>query len=136
MPVLHQNSLGRISLTTDLWSDPNLDSYMAVTAHFMMRDETSGCIVFRTHLIAFRFIDGPHSGAHLGQEFLKITDDLEISNKVCHIPPSLVMIRTQRIQFGQITMDNASNNNTLMAEIESELRRRGIPFDRNGNRLR
>ncbi|KAJ8582382.1 hypothetical protein M405DRAFT_691800, partial [Rhizopogon salebrosus TDB-379] len=32
-----KNALGRISLTTDLWSDPNRDSYMAVTAHFMMR---------------------------------------------------------------------------------------------------
>ncbi|KAJ8581993.1 hypothetical protein M405DRAFT_776899, partial [Rhizopogon salebrosus TDB-379] len=32
-------------------------------------------------------------------------------------------------------MDNASNNNTLMAEIESELGRRNIPFDRDGNPL-
>ncbi|KAG1723813.1 hypothetical protein EDB19DRAFT_1582895, partial [Suillus lakei] len=30
-----KNALGRISMTTDLWSDPNRDSYMAVTAHFM-----------------------------------------------------------------------------------------------------
>ncbi|KIJ19753.1 hypothetical protein PAXINDRAFT_27839, partial [Paxillus involutus ATCC 200175] len=30
-----QNALGHVSQTTDLWSDPNLDSYMAVTAHFM-----------------------------------------------------------------------------------------------------
>ncbi|KAJ8581992.1 hypothetical protein M405DRAFT_696549, partial [Rhizopogon salebrosus TDB-379] len=32
-----KNALGRISHTTDLWSDLNLDSYMAVTAHFMLR---------------------------------------------------------------------------------------------------
>ncbi|KAH7918269.1 hypothetical protein BV22DRAFT_1024860, partial [Leucogyrophana mollusca] len=38
--------------------------------------------------------------------------------------------------IGQITMDNASNNNTLMEEIEGELTLRGIPFDRDGNRLR
>ncbi|KIK79454.1 hypothetical protein PAXRUDRAFT_79245, partial [Paxillus rubicundulus Ve08.2h10] len=30
-----QNALGHISLTTDLWSDPNHDSFMAITAHFM-----------------------------------------------------------------------------------------------------
>ncbi|KIK79152.1 hypothetical protein PAXRUDRAFT_53392, partial [Paxillus rubicundulus Ve08.2h10] len=30
-----QNTLGCISLTTDLWSDPNCDSFMAITAHFM-----------------------------------------------------------------------------------------------------
>ncbi|OJA09127.1 hypothetical protein AZE42_02327 [Rhizopogon vesiculosus] len=41
------------------------------------------------------------------------------------------------MQLGQITIDNAyNNNNTLMAEIESELGRRNIPFDRDGNRLR
>ncbi|KAG2744442.1 hypothetical protein P692DRAFT_201668534, partial [Suillus brevipes Sb2] len=33
-----KNTLGRISHTTDLWSDPNLDSFMALTAHFMARD--------------------------------------------------------------------------------------------------
>ncbi|KAF8416611.1 hypothetical protein L210DRAFT_3372473, partial [Boletus edulis BED1] len=32
-----KQSLGRISCTTDLWSDPNRDSYMAVTAHYMAR---------------------------------------------------------------------------------------------------
>ncbi|KAF8965563.1 hypothetical protein BDZ97DRAFT_1626044, partial [Flammula alnicola] len=30
---------GHISFTNDLWSDPNLDSYMAVTSHFYVRDE-------------------------------------------------------------------------------------------------
>jgi hypothetical protein len=40
------------------------------------------------------------------------------------------------MQLGQITMDNASNNNTLMAAIEGELGRRSIPFDRDGNHLR
>jgi hypothetical protein len=54
---------------------------MAVTAHFMTRNG-KGYLVFKAHLIAFRFIDGSHSGANLGQQFLKVTDDLEISNKV------------------------------------------------------
>ncbi|KAF8955645.1 hypothetical protein BDZ97DRAFT_1598926, partial [Flammula alnicola] len=34
-----KHSEGRISFTTDLWSDPSLDSYMAVTAHYYVRDE-------------------------------------------------------------------------------------------------
>ncbi|KAF8154961.1 hypothetical protein B0H34DRAFT_620268, partial [Crassisporium funariophilum] len=33
-----QQAEGRISFTTDLWSDPCLDSYMAVTAHYYVRD--------------------------------------------------------------------------------------------------
>jgi len=108
---------------------------MAVTAHFMARDQNN-YLVFRAHLIAFRFIGGPHSGANLGQEFLKITDDLEISNKVREASQLCIIHTHTTMQLGQITMDNASNNNTLMAEIESELGRRGIPFDRDGNRLR
>jgi len=39
-------------MTTDLWSDPNCDSYMAVTAHFMAQDG-HGQLILKTHLIAF-----------------------------------------------------------------------------------
>ncbi|KAF8972357.1 ribonuclease H-like domain-containing protein, partial [Flammula alnicola] len=39
-------------------------------------------------------------------------------------------------QIGAITMDNASNNNTMMAELEKELTRRNIPFEHDGNRIR
>jgi len=38
--------------------------------------------------------------------------------------------------MGQVTMDNAKNNNSMMAELEDELTKHGIPFDRDGNRLR
>lgn len=68
-------------MTMDLWSDPNRDSYMAVTSHFMMRGEKNR-LKYRTCLVAFRYIGGSHSGANLGQEFLKITDELEITIKV------------------------------------------------------
>jgi hypothetical protein len=54
---------------------------MAVTAHFMMRDEKHR-LVYKTHLIAFRYIGCSHSGANLAREFLKITDELEITIKV------------------------------------------------------
>ncbi|TFK69445.1 hypothetical protein BDN72DRAFT_719709, partial [Pluteus cervinus] len=30
-----QNSLGRISFTSDIWSRQTLEPYMAVTAHYM-----------------------------------------------------------------------------------------------------
>ncbi|KAH9962525.1 hypothetical protein BGW80DRAFT_1116044, partial [Lactifluus volemus] len=33
-----KNSEGRISFTSDLWSDPNLRSFMAVTVHFVSKD--------------------------------------------------------------------------------------------------
>lgn len=35
-----------------------------------------------------------------------------------------------------ITLDNASNNGTMMDEITEELKRLGISFDVDGNRIR
>ncbi|KAG1789048.1 uncharacterized protein HD556DRAFT_1191472, partial [Suillus plorans] len=45
-----KNSLGCISHTTDLWSDQNLDSFMALTAHFMIRDRKDS-LIFKSHLV-------------------------------------------------------------------------------------
>ncbi|EJF60363.1 hypothetical protein DICSQDRAFT_63070, partial [Dichomitus squalens LYAD-421 SS1] len=39
-------------------------------------------------------------------------------------------------KIGQITMDNASTNDTMMAELETLLVREGIPFHWDGNRIR
>ncbi|KAF8833107.1 hypothetical protein BDN67DRAFT_1060585 [Paxillus ammoniavirescens] len=69
------------------------------------------------HLLAFRFIDGSHSGPHLADEFFKVLDEAGIRHKL-----------------GQITMDNASNNNTMMRELEHLLRARGVAFHHDGNR--
>jgi len=64
-----------------MWSDQNRDSYMAVTAHFMMRNE-HGHLELMSHLIAFRFVEGSHSGANLGQLFVKIIDENGFLHKV------------------------------------------------------
>ncbi|KAH8073394.1 ribonuclease H-like domain-containing protein, partial [Cristinia sonorae] len=39
-------------------------------------------------------------------------------------------------QIGTITLDNASNNNTLMRELQRLLKKEDIPFDAEGNRIR
>ncbi|TEB10127.1 hypothetical protein FA13DRAFT_1602824, partial [Coprinellus micaceus] len=33
-------AVGRILFSTDLWSDNNLCSFMAITAHYIIRDES------------------------------------------------------------------------------------------------
>jgi len=35
-----------------------------------------------------------------------------------------------------ITLDNASNCDTMMEDLERLLRAAGVPFDRDGNRIR
>ncbi|KAF5372361.1 hypothetical protein D9615_009320 [Tricholomella constricta] len=108
---------GLVSYTIDLWSDPNLVSYMAVTAHFYIRE--NGRLVLRTYLVAFRHVSGSHSGVNLANALMKIFDELGVAYRLA-----------------LITMDNASNNNTMMEELEKILRSRGIPFDADGNRIR
>ena len=79
-----QNALGRISLTSDLWSDPELNAFMAITAHYLMHD-TNNRLQLVTDLLAFRHVVGDHSGDHIRQIFFKVLDDAGISHKVCSI---------------------------------------------------
>ncbi|KAF9002794.1 hypothetical protein BDQ17DRAFT_1425750 [Cyathus striatus] len=44
---------GCISFTTDLWSDPLLQSFMAITAHFLLKNE-EGHLGYHGALIAFK----------------------------------------------------------------------------------
>lgn len=90
---------------------------MAVTAHYI--HEARGRLLLRTRLIAFRHIRGSHEGVVIGQRFLEILTELGINHKI-----------------GQITADNASNNNTMLAWIEEALTESGIPFSRLENRIR
>lgn len=77
-----KRSEGRISFTSDLWSDPVLDSYMAVTAHYLVRDEKTRKLQWRNGLVAFRFIEGSHTGVNLGRQFVKILEELGVLHKV------------------------------------------------------
>lgn len=64
-------------MTSDLWSDTNLRSFMAVTAHYI---DKFGDL--RNHLIAFRKIDGHHTGANVGQALFDIVEDSDIVHRV------------------------------------------------------
>ena len=76
-----QNALGCISLTSDLWSDPNLRSFMAVTAHWMAKGKTNQ-LELRSALIAFREVVGSHSGENLSHVLFDIIQNAGIADKV------------------------------------------------------
>ena len=40
------------------------------------------------------------------------------------------------LQIGWVTLDNASNNDTMVESLERELKTRGIPFNRITRRIR
>ena len=80
--ILKQKAVGKISFTTDAWTDPNKTSFMAVTAHWI---EATGhkTLQLQADLIGFHHLPGWHTGEHLAHCFLFITDHLKITGKVC-----------------------------------------------------
>ena len=57
----------KISYTSDIWSSPNQEAYMCITAHYI--DEEW---VLHDHVIAFRHLLGSHTGEALAAMFLKV----------------------------------------------------------------
>ncbi|SJL00252.1 uncharacterized protein ARMOST_03564 [Armillaria ostoyae] len=115
-----QGALGKISFTCDMWSNANLVPFMAVTAHWIETKEVHPpnggdpylALSLRADLIGFHRVPGRHDGEHLARAFLFIVDRLRIASKM-----------------GWISLDNASNNDTMMAFLETLLMQRGIEFD-------
>lgn len=72
----------------DLWSDPNLTLFMAVTAHWIesMTHQTPNgpqhTLKLWADLVGLQHVPGRHSGEHLAHAFLHVTDCLSITHKV------------------------------------------------------
>jgi hypothetical protein len=83
--------MGKISFTTDGWTDPNQTSFLAVTAHWIeaINEKTSAGdkkkLRLRADLIGFHKLPGRHSGEHLAHCFLYITDRVQVTSKVSEI---------------------------------------------------
>lgn len=95
-----QNVLGsinhKLSATTDIWTAPNQDSFMAITVHWI--DDS-----WKLHNILLDFVSVPgiHTGERLAQEF---TEVLELWNL--------------RYKILGITLDSASNNAKMTDYLE------------------
>jgi hypothetical protein len=80
---------GKISFTTDIWTDTNMTAFMALTAHWIEScvEETlagpKNTLRLRVDLIGFHRVPGRHTGEHLAHCFLYITDRIKITEKVC-----------------------------------------------------
>jgi len=78
----YQNSEGRVSFTSDVWSKTDLSAFMAVTAHYLISKEAK--LVLRHQLVAFRHIEGSHTGKHLAEIFFHVLQELAILDRVSH----------------------------------------------------
>jgi hypothetical protein len=128
----------------DMWSDPNLTPFMAITSHWIEVKEvqtSSGVqqiLQLRANLIGFHRVPGHHSGTHLAHTFKFVVDCLGITHKVCVYPPLFYCRLTGQLQIGWVTLDNASNNDTMMGALEEELQNvlPHLKFDRVENCIR
>lgn len=77
-----QGAVGKISFTSDLWSDSNLMPFMAVTAHWIQAtaiqtstiEDPQYILKLRAELVGFHWVPGRHNGVHLAQAFLGVLD--------------------------------------------------------------
>ena len=76
-----QKVLGRISYTTDLWSDQGQGSYLALTAHWIARGPADS-LELRSGLAAFHWFMGKHSGDRLSLAMLALLDHAGTTQKV------------------------------------------------------
>jgi len=74
-------ALGRVSFTADIWSDPNLTSFLAMTCRFSKRN-AAGRLEVANRLLAFRTVEGSHDGDNIGQIMYDIVKDADTHQKV------------------------------------------------------
>ncbi|KAJ7790431.1 hypothetical protein B0H14DRAFT_2396433, partial [Mycena olivaceomarginata] len=74
------NSLDRVSFTDDIWTRVNLDSHLAITAHYIVKD-TRGNLILKTQLVAFRRLQGSHTGENIGKVFVQVMKEIGCVHK-------------------------------------------------------
>ena len=72
-----------VALTTDLWSDRRLRSFLGVTAHIACGDKDS--YTLKSFLLDCRRFTGKHCGERIAAEFDEIVEEYHISNKISFI---------------------------------------------------
>jgi hypothetical protein len=89
----------KISIALDCWTSPFQQAFMAVTGYFF--DDNWE---YREVLLGFEPLHGAHSGINLSAVVMDLLERHGITNRVL-----------------AITTDNASNNKTLMANIQESI---------------
>ena len=81
---MSQCAIGNISFTMDVWSDGNLWSYLALTAHWISEDPSTKSLHLESTLLGFYPVCERHTGETLTKVVLFLLDRLGITTKVYH----------------------------------------------------
>ena len=87
----------KFSVTCDVWTSKNQLSFFGFTIHYIDDDWQ-----MKEELLAFKFLEGEHDGKNLSVAFIDVLEDFGIADRLLGV-----------------TADNASNNSTMMAHMES-----------------
>ena len=91
------NSLNsKYSITCDVWTSKNQLSFFGFTIHYIDDDWK---VV--EHLLAFKYLESEHDGLSLSKAMIEVLENYGIADRLLGV-----------------TCDNASNNSTMLAEIE------------------
>jgi hypothetical protein len=89
----------KISIALDCWTSPFQQAFMAVTSYFIDIDWN-----YQEILLGFEPLHGTHSGINLSAVLLGLLEQYKITNQVL-----------------AVTTDNASNNKTLLANLQESM---------------
>jgi hypothetical protein len=87
-----QCAIGNVSFTTNLWSNDNLRSFMALMAHWVSEDPVTKSLGLESALLAFHRVRECHTGESLARTILYLLDRSRITSKVCHGTLSYVVL--------------------------------------------
>lgn len=129
--------MGQVSLTADIWTDQCSRSFLALTAHWIAKVEKTTSLEYKTALVAFHRLPGKHDGSAIAEAVIKLLDRAHITVKVRLLYEVGVTMHVSDVSLkvGHITMDNASNNGTMMEKLAEMLRARDIDFDADDRRV-
>ena len=123
-----------------MWSnsESNLASYLALTAHWIAIEESSGRLSIKSTLIGFHCVKKKHSGINVAKNIFYLLDRAKVMLKVCCLRShSLASPRLlTSFQIGHFTLDNAENNTTALQELQSLLAEREVTFNPKYQRVR
>lgn len=100
LKVLLQSFKSKVSITCDVWTSKNQLSFFGITVHYI--DEN---YAFQEKLLAFRYFEGEHDGKTLAVALMEVIEDFDLQARLLGI-----------------TVDNASNNTTMIDELEAYYR--------------
>jgi hypothetical protein len=113
-----KESIGRVSLTSGLWSNRSMRSFMAITLHWICCTK-EGELKLMTALGGFCFVKNKHDGRNIAQHLVNVLTELYILDRI-----------------GGITLDNASNNDSAMAELEDYFEECGLKYNAKQQQVR